>query len=80
MKGLANLQCESTGEAPCQQVEQLLLDDVFLMLHSVRAEALFLERTLTPLQNFEKLICALSKACGEFILVGACTRREGQSQ
>lgn len=52
MKGLANLERKSMGETLCQQVEQLLRDDGFLMLRSVRAEALFLERTLIPLQNF----------------------------
>lgn len=71
MKGLANPQRKSMGETPCQQVEQLLRDDGFLMLRSVRAEALFLERTLIPLQNFQKLTCAMSKAWGEFIF-GRC--------
>lgn len=52
MKELANLERKSMGEAPCQHVEQLLRDDGFLMLCSVRAEALFLERTLIPLQDF----------------------------
>lgn len=52
VKGLANLQRESMGETPRQQVEQLLRDGGFLMLCSVKAEALFLERTLIPLQNF----------------------------
>lgn len=71
MKGLANLQRESTGETPCQQVEQLLRDDGFLMLRSVRAEDLFLERTLISLQNYWKLIYAFSKAWGQFIF-GRC--------
>lgn len=71
MKGLANLQCESMRETPRQQVEQLLRDDGFLKLRSVRAEDLFLERTLIALQTFWKLICAFSKAWGQFIF-GRC--------
>lgn len=77
---MANLQCESMGETPCQQVEQLLDDDGFLMLHSVRAEALFLERTCNHCKTSRSLFALCQKHEENLFLVGACTRREGQPQ
>lgn len=57
MKGLANLQCKGMGETPCQQVEQLLCDDGFLMLCSVRAEAIFREDIDTTAKLLEAYLC-----------------------
>lgn len=57
MKGLANLQHESMGEAPRQQAGRLLHDDGFLMLCSERAGTLFLEDIDTTADLLEAYLC-----------------------
>lgn len=73
---------ENVSGAP--QVSFALGTQIFTanMFHPGSDGALFLERTLIPLQNFWEFVCAPPKKSmgGDIFLIRACARREDQAQ